>query len=311
LAWPLPSRAAGEAKAAQAKAAPEEQMLLRLRERLADKLGAAATALPSNLEPRPAAMRTGAATHSEGAPKRHALAPAKPAAPARTANAAPVWSYEGPTGPRAWAALRPEFARCGSGARQSPIDIRDGIAVDLEPVLFDYQAAGFRVTDTGHTIEVGPAQGNSIVAQGRRYELVQFHFHRPAEERIGGRGFEMGVHLVHRDEQGRLAVVALLLEPGDGNSVVQTVWNNLPLERGEGVDTRSVIDLNHLLPPDRGYYTFMGSLTTPPCTEGVLWMVMRQPVAVSREQIEIFARLYPMNARPLQAAGARMIKQSN
>ena len=106
-------------------------------------------------------------------------------------------------------------------------------------------------------------------------------------------------------------MVGLLLDRGGPQPVVQTVWNNLPLEKGDEVSTRAVIDLNHLLPPDRGYYTYMGSLTTPPCSEGVLWMVMRQPVPVSPEQIDIFARLYPMNARPVQQAAGRMIKQSN
>ena len=165
--------------------------------------------------------------------------------------------------------------------------------------------------DNGHTVQVNIDPGNAIVIAGRRWDLVQFHFHRPGEERIDGKAFEMSLHLVHKDADGRLAVVGLLLERGTAQAVVQTVWNNLPLEKDDEVSTRAVLDLNHLLPPDRGYYTYMGSLTTPPCTEGVLWMVMRQPVPLSAEQIDIFARLYPMNARPVQQASGRMIKQSN
>ena len=146
---------------------------------------------------------------------------------------------------------------------------------------------------------------------GRRYDLVQFHFHRPSEERIDGRQFDMVVHLVHKDIDGRLAVVAVLLDRGSAHPLVQSVWNNLPLEKGEEVAAKASLDLNRLLPEDRSYFTYMGSLTTPPCSEGVLWMVMKSPVTVSADQIAIFARLYPMNARPIQAASGRLIKESN
>lgn len=221
------------------------------------------------------------------------------------------WSYSGENGPQAWGELTPEFAACAKGTRQSPIDIRGGIAVDLEAIAFDYRASGFAVIDNGHTVQVNVAPGNSIQVLGRRFELLQFHFHRPSEERIDGRQFDMVVHLVHKDLDGRLAVIAVMLERGSVHPLVQAVWNNLPLEKGEEVAARATIDLNHLLPQQRGYYTYMGSLTTPPCTEGVLWMVMQQPVTASPEQIGIFARLYPMNARALQSASGRLIKQSN
>ena len=231
---------------------------------------------------------------------------------AHPAHDGPVhWSYEGGAGPVAWAKLNPEFARCATGARQSPIDIRDGIKVQLDPVEFDYKPTPFRVIDNGHTVQVNVDPGNTISVLGRRYELVQFHFHRPSEERINGKRFDMVAHLVHKDESGRLAVVAVLLEQGGAQPVVQTVWNNLPLEKGEEQAARTPIDLNRLLPEQRGYYTYMGSLTTPPCSEGVLWMVMKQPVGIASEQIDIFSRLYPMNARPVQPTGGRMIKESN
>ena len=221
------------------------------------------------------------------------------------------WSYDGPSGPAAWARLQPEFAKCGGGLRQSPIDIRDGIAVQLDPVKFDYHPSAFRVIDNGHTVQVNVAPGNTIEVMGRRFELQQFHFHRPSEEHVAGRQFDMSAHLVHRDAEGRLAVVAVLLERGGAQPVVQSVWNNLPLEKGEELAAPAPIDLQQLLPADRGYYTYMGSLTTPPCSEGVLWMVMKQPVPVSAEQVGIFSRLYPMNARPVQSAAGRMIKESN
>ena len=220
------------------------------------------------------------------------------------------WDYAGDVGPESWGRLKPEFSRCTSGARQSPIDIRDGIQVNLDPVQFDYKPSNFRVIDNGHTVQVNVGSGNSIEVMGRRYDLIQFHFHRPSEERINGKQFDMVAHLVHKDMDGRLAVVAVLLERGSALPVVQSVWNNLPLEKNEELPARALIDLNQMLPTERGYFTYMGSLTTPPCSEGVLWMVMRTPLPVSTEQIAVFARLYPMNARPIQSTSGRLIKQS-
>ena len=330
LAWPLAAHGSGAGNVAPANAvkpavhspatsrpvpAPTDEVdpLDRLRERLAQKLGA--SKLPESPAPnvlrvvsRPAA-ELAPAPSAAAVPVRRAAAPKKvDKADAGDGHAA--WGYAGPAGPQTWGGLKPEFVLCGNGKRQSPIDIRDGISVDLEPVQFDYRASGFRVIDNGHTVQVNVAGGNFIDVGGRRWELQQFHFHRPSEERIDGRQFDMVAHLVHKDAEGRLAVVAVLLDRGSVQPIVQTVWNNLPLEKGEEVAARVVIDLNHLLPPDRRYYTYMGSLTTPPCNEGVLWMVMRQPVPVSQAQIDIFARLYPMNARPVQQAAGRMIKQS-
>ncbi|WP_398313407.1 carbonic anhydrase [Zoogloea sp.] len=221
------------------------------------------------------------------------------------------WSYEGEGAPANWGTLKPEWQLCNVGERQSPIDIRDGIKVELEPIRFDYRPSNFRIVDNGHTIQVNLGPGNTIAVMGRMYDLVQFHFHRPSEERINGRGFDMVVHLVHKDLDGRLAVVAVLLERGQAHPVMQTLWNNLPLEKHSDYSPEGVaIDLNQLLPENRSYYTYMGSLTTPPCSEGVMWMVMKQPAQVSAEQIAIFSRLYPMNARPVQSIRGRLIKES-
>ena len=221
------------------------------------------------------------------------------------------WDYDGAGGPDAWGRLRPEYDKCATGQRQSPIDIRGGIAVDLEPIKFDYRPSAFSVIDNGHTVQVNVEPGNSITITGRRYELLQFHFHRPSEERVDGRQYDMVAHLVHRDVDGRLAVVAVLLDRGSAQAIVQSVWNNLPLEKGDEVRAGTRIDLAQLLPEDKRYYTYLGSLTTPPCSEGVLWMVLKQPVPISPEQLAIFARLYPMNARPIQQADGRLIKESN
>lgn len=296
----------------------------KLRERLAAKLGAIKA--PDTAEPgvlrvvaRPAPVQSGAmvavSPGSVPEPGIHWSEPPRRAAAARTAAPkkphAEHWSYQGDGGPEQWGQMKPEFSTCSSGKRQSPIDIRDGISVQLEPVQFDYKPSNFRVIDNGHTVQVNLSPGNGIEVMGRRFELVQFHFHRPSEERINGRQFDMVAHLVHKDLEGKLAVVAVLLDRGSVQPIVQTVWNNLPLEKGEELAAKALLDLNGLLPAERGYFTYMGSLTTPPCSEGVLWMVMRNPVSISPEQIGIFTRLYPMNARPIQAASGRLIKGSN
>ena len=227
---------------------------------------------------------------------------------ASAAKARGEWSYSGDTGPAHWASLKPEFAQCGKGQRQSPIDIHDGIPVELDPIAFDYRPTAFRVIDTGHTVQVNMAPGNRITVNGRRHELVQFHFHRPSEERLNGKQFDMVVHLEHKDIEGKLAVVAILISEGKGHPLVQQVWNNLPLEKFTEQPGLASIDLSQILPEQRQYVTYMGSQTTPPCQEGVLWMVMKLPVSASTEQMATFARLHPMNARPVQPTAGRLIK---
>lgn len=219
------------------------------------------------------------------------------------------WDYEGAGGPENWSNLDPKNTACASGQRQSPIDIRDGIQVDVEPIAFKYRPSTFRIVDNGRTVQVVVGD-SSISLTGKTYELVQFHFHRPSEEKVNGQRFDMVAHLVHKADDGQLAVVAVLLERGPENPFVQTLWNNLPLERHLEVSPpTAIIDPATLLPSSRNYYTYMGSLTTPPCTEGVLWLVMKQPVQVSQEQINIFSRLYKNNARPIQPAAGRLIKE--
>ncbi len=220
------------------------------------------------------------------------------------------WSYEGETGPAHWARLRPDYAACATGKRQSPIDIRDGIRVNLEAIRFDYKPMQFRIVDTGHSVQVNLGEGSSLAVMGKRYVLQQFHFHRPSEERVNGRLYDMSVHLVHRNEEGQLAVVAVLLEKGVDHPLIQTLLNNLPLEQDSEMAPEEPIDPSRLLPENRAYWTYMGSLTTPPCTEGVLWMVMKQPLQVGAEQVAIFSRVFRNNSRPLQAQNGRLIKES-
>jgi carbonic anhydrase len=334
-AWIHPSEAAeaehhGEARpAASSPRASAEDPMDMLRQKLAERLGAqkpdarganmmrvdnrnAGAALPASspVTPPRRTVTASASSSSHGAtpaPKQAETAARPPAHPAGDGH----WDYEGEAGPESWGRLKPEFAKCSTGERQSPIDIRGGIAVQLEPIQFDYRTTGFSVIDNGHTVQVNLPAGNAITVLGRRFELLQFHFHRPSEERINGRQYDMVAHLVHKDAEGKLAVVAVLLDRGVAQPVIQAVWNALPLEKYEAQPAPGTIDLNKLLPEDRRYYTYMGSLTTPPCSEGVLWMVMKTPVPVSPEQVDIFAHLYPMNARPVQRVAGRLIKESN
>jgi len=244
------------------------------------------------------------------APK--AKKPVEPAEPAAIEHRDIHWSYEGEGAPANWAKLRPDYATCATGKRQSPIDIRDTIRVDLEPINFEYRLSHFSIIDNGHSIQVNVGEGSSIRVMERIFQLVQFHFHKPSEERINGRVYDMVVHLVHRDEAGQLAVIAVPLEKGPEHPLIQGIWNNLPLDKDREVAPSWFIDPNLLLPPPdrRAYFTYMGSLTTPPCTEDVLWMVFKQPVPVSPQQIGIFSHLYMNNARPVQPSNGRLIKEN-
>ncbi|MDC8784148.1 carbonic anhydrase [Roseateles koreensis] len=282
----------------------EEESLDVLRQRLAERLSTKEPAGAMKVSGK--AGKTGAKAEGKGESK-----PEGKGEHAKAEGHAMHWGYTGEGAPERWAALNPEYSTCAIGTRQSPIDIREGIRVDLEKIQFDYRPSSFSVLDNGHTVQVNVAPGNSLQIMGRRFELLQFHFHRPSEERINGRQFDMVAHLVHKDGDGKLAVVAVLLERGRDQPLIQTIWNNLPLEKNEALPAQVSIDLNQLLPEDRAYYTYMGSLTTPPCSEGVLWMVMRQPVQLSLNQINIFSRLYPMNARPIQSNSGRLIKESS
>lgn len=253
------------------------------------------------------------ARQSSAAPAGKPAAPAhlRPGAERRPAPApAPNWSYEGAGGPDYWARLNPDYAVCGSGRRQSPIDLRDGFAVDLEPIQFFYKPATFRVTDSGRHLQLA-VYGGGIMLLGKNYQLTHVRLHNPSEYTVAGKTFDMEAQLIHRADDGKLAVVSVLLEKGGENPVIQAALNNLPLEKGgEVAPPGQAIDLNMLLPASRNYFTFMGSLTTPPCTEGVLWMVIKQPQQVSAEQLAILQRLYRPNARPVQPAFGRIVKES-
>ena len=275
-----------------------------------EKEDAAEVDLSERIAARLAEMRATQAARAAARAKRAAVVKAAPPPPPPVPRGT-HWSYEGDSGPANWSKINVDWAKCGNGSRQSPIDIRDGMKVELEQISFDYHPSSFNVVDNGHTVQVGVSGGNYITVQNRMFELQQFHFHRPSEDRINGKTYEMVVHLVHRDAEGKLAILALMLERGTPQATIQTVWNNLPLEKFDTMSPSILLDPMEMVPARRDYYTYMGSMTEPPCSENVLWLVMKQPVQASAAQMALFSRLYPLNARPIQATNGRIIKESN
>jgi carbonic anhydrase len=227
-------------------------------------------------------------------------------------HAGPHWSYSGTGSPDHWGALDKSFATCQMGQHQSPIDIRAPKAADLPPIQFAYRATPLHVVNNGHTIQVDYAPGSAITVGGKRYELKQFHFHHPSEEKINGKGYAMVAHLVHAAPDGSVAVVAVLLDAGTAaNSLISRVWPYLPAQEGPEQKHDDVqIDATALLPADRGYYTFTGSLTTPPCTENVTWFVLKTPEPISQTESDAFGRIFPLNARPTQPLNGRDVRMS-
>jgi carbonic anhydrase len=222
------------------------------------------------------------------------------------------WSYSGETGPDHWAGEDPAFAACGSGKHQSPIDIEQAKSEELPAIEFAYRPIPLTVTDTGHSFQVNaPAGSGGITVGGERYELVQFHFHRPSEERIHGKRDSMVAHLVHKNAKGELAVVAVLIHQGGTNAFLKPVFDNFPAKgKPEQSVSGATLNLEEFLPQKRGYYTFDGSLTTPPCSEHVRWFVLKSPVEASSEQVKQFAARYPNDARPTQPLNDRQVVQT-
>jgi carbonic anhydrase len=221
------------------------------------------------------------------------------------------WDYYGKTGPLGWGHLDPAYRLCSQGKEQSPIDIHGAhLNKSLQPIEFHYMSASVELENTGNTVIVHVKPGSYIIANGVRYDLQQFHFHHPGEEAVNGKLTDMDAHLVHKSADGKLAVVAVRLSEsaGDANATLATLWQHLPTTPGATDKVSDMINPGGLLPADRGYWTYMGSLTAPPCTEGVRWFVFEQPVSISRSQLRAFAMLYRINSRPLQDKNGRKIE---
>ncbi len=214
-----------------------------------------------------------------------------------------TWGYSTDNGPACWASLDPEFWLCACGAEQSPIDLVNAREQDLPSLRFDYRPATAGIVDTGRTIEFHPPPGHVLMVGSRRHELQQFHFHHASEHRIDGRCLPMELHLVHTDSNGALTVVGVLIATGDENAAVASLWQALVAdpEAHGGID----VDLATLLPASTKAWRYRGSLTTPPCTEGVNWIILVDMITLSSSQIAAFTNFHPSNCRPVQPLGKR------
>lgn len=221
------------------------------------------------------------------------------------------WSYQKQHGgPAQWGELDPNFEACAKGKTQSPINIQAAVKADLPPLQFSYSAAAPSMVNNGHSIQVNLPAGQTLTVGDKRYSLLQFHFHTPSEEQVNGKHAAMVAHFVHKDEDGKLAVVGVLLQAGPSNPHYAPIFKHLP-RPGETISVEGLsLDIAAMLPKDLGYYRFAGSLTTPPCSEGVQWMVLKRPVQLGADQIKAFRRLFNANARPIQPANGRLIEES-
>lgn len=225
------------------------------------------------------------------------------------------WDYDGARGAGHWGDLDPAYAVCETGREQSPIDIRNTKKADLPALRFEDQSGPLKyLINNGHTIRVNyhaPPNRDFLIVGDKRYQLTQFHFHRPSEEFIQGKPYDMVLHLMYEANDGKVAGVAVLLKSGSANATIQQIWDHMPMTEGKEEEIPGVaINPAGLLPNDTSYYTYMGSLTAPPCTEDVVWFVLKTPVDISAKQIDAFARLYPHDVRPIQPSNGRVVKES-
>lgn len=220
------------------------------------------------------------------------------------------WTYDGHEGPEHWGELAPEYTVCAMGKNQSPIDLDGFTSAKLTPIKFNYDVPAKDILNNGHTIQANFGPGDSITVDGKVFDLIQVHFHTPSENHIRGKSFPMEGHLVHADKDGNLAVVAVMFVEGKENAGIAKLWQQMPEEADTKTPLTSSVKPGDLLPKDRTYYRFNGSLTTPPCSEGVRWLVMKHPVSVSKEQVERFAHvMHHPNNRPVQPVNARPVLQ--
>lgn len=248
-------------------------------------------------------------------PLAFALALAPFALAGSTAQATPShahWSYSGDGGPAHWAQLEEGFGTCGSGKEQSPINIQTKAvgSATLHAIEPGYRGSAAELVNNGHTIQVNLAAGGSAALSNGEYKLVQFHFHTPSEEAINGNRYSLVAHLVHKNDAGQLAVVSVLFKRGADNPVLEELFAHLPAE-GDKEALKDGFDAARLLPKSLAYFAFQGSLTTPPCSEGVSWHVLKQPLTISTRQLAAFRKVFKMNARPLQALNARKVVEAN
>ncbi|MDH4394392.1 MAG: carbonic anhydrase family protein [Limnobacter sp.] len=233
--------------------------------------------------------------------------------PVEVAKQVTAWGYSGLGGPENWASLDPANQACSKGKNQSPIHIETGEAIplNLEPLQLNYGDLYGTIVNTGNSVQVDTSGSNTMKVRGRSYGLSQIQFKHPAEEVINHQTYPMSLQWVHKDFQGNTAIVSVLVEVGEANPAINSLWSRMPfLNKERNPVLSSGLNLNTLLPSNTGYYAYTGSWTVPPCSEGVLWVVLKTPITLSAEQIATFAKLYPMNARPIQPTNGRLIQTS-
>lgn len=220
------------------------------------------------------------------------------------------WDYDGEAGPESWGKLSPEYVQCSSGHNQSPINIEGALKAQKKPLSISYTRAGKEIFNNGHTVQINFAPGNTLKLEDGVYELKQVHFHAPSENLIAGKTYPLEAHFVHADARGNLAVIGVMFEQGKFNPALQKLWEQMPANEGAPIALAASVTPTQLMPASRGYYRFAGSLTTPPCSEGVRWIVLKQPISASREQIEGFAHVMKHhNNRPVQPINGRVVIQ--
>lgn len=226
------------------------------------------------------------------------------------------WSYEGETGPEHWGDLAPDYTACTNGKEQSPINIETSRVIEdkkiADPVI-NYRPTEFSLSNNGHTIQGNPlTNDNSMNVDQKEYKLAQFHFHAPSEHQFNGKNFDMEIHFVNQNANSQIAVLGLMIKEGASNPYLEKAWNVIPTEETtEAVKLTEPIDLMNLLPKDIDSFRYNGSLTTPPCSEAVKWIVLEEPIEMSKEQIDQFRKIFPDNHRPVQSLNEREVKEED
>ena len=218
------------------------------------------------------------------------------------------WGYVGNSAPEHWGDLSADYKACKTGIQQSPIDLHSAVDADLATIEINYQPIPLSILNNGHTIQVDAAKGNTIRLDGEEFELLQFHFHHPSEHTVERNPYPMELHLVHANAQGELAVLGVFMQEGEENLALNPVWQAMPPRKTKSQKVPGAkVDLAQLLPKEREMYRYFGSLTTPPCSEIVKWVVYQTPIQVSSAQVAQFKNIFPLNARPTQVVRRRFI----
>lgn len=228
-----------------------------------------------------------------------------------TSSSSAHWTYEGEEGPAHWGELDPAYEMCGKGKSQSPIDISSPNEQDIANIVFHYQPSEVNILNNGHTAQVNYDTGSYIELDGARYDVAQFHYHAPSEHEVDGKLFAAELHIVHKSADGKLAVVGLLFQEGSANPALDPFINNLPAEKSDVKDAGVKINVMDFLPDIQTTYRYSGSLTTPPCSEGVSWLVMTTPVELSSDQLSKLEGLFEANNRPVQPLNDRTLNEDN